>query len=64
MLDETKTLTKLASLKAKQLELILKIQKESKAIDIFAVFRLRNMCDNYINLETQAQILSNVITES
>lgn len=64
MLDETKTLKKLASLKAKQLGLIPKIQKESKAIDIFAVFRLRNMCDNYINLETQSQILSSVITES
>ena len=64
MLDETKTLQKLASLKAKQKELIPKIQKESKAIDIFAVFRLRNMCDNYINLETQSQILSSVITES
>lgn len=64
MLDETKTLKKLASLKAKQLELIPKIQKESKTIDIFVVFRLRNMCDNYINLETQSQILSSVITES
>lgn len=63
MLDETKTLKKIAFLKAKQLELIPKIQKESKHIDLHTIFRIKNMCKEYLLLELKSDVLIDILSK-